>query len=63
MPKDSREGLHLEIPLYGLPTDTDLEALTPIVRDVAESLEEMGVFDQREFEPAHVFVLTKGNNP
>jgi hypothetical protein len=62
MPEASRKKLQLEIPLYGLPEGTDLQLLAPIVRNVAASLEEMGVFDQREFEPAHVFVITKGND-
>jgi hypothetical protein len=63
MSEVSRKELHLEIPLYGLPKDTDLQIFAPIARDVAASLEEMGVFDQREFEPAHIFVISKGSNP
>ncbi len=63
MSEVSRKELHLEIPLFGLPKDTDLRIFTPIVRDVAASLEKMGVFGQREFEPAHVFVIAKGSNP
>jgi hypothetical protein len=58
----AREVLHLEIPLYGLPEGTDLKSLTPKVLDMVEGLEEMGVFDQREFEPAHVFVIPGGND-
>lgn len=63
MSQISGKELHIEIPVYALPKDTDLQVLTPLVQEVAASLEEMGVFDQREFEPAHVFVITRGNNP
>lgn len=62
MPENPRKATNLEIPLFGLPQNTDLQMFTPIVRNVAESLEEMGVFDQREFEPAHVFVIARGSN-
>ena len=63
MPENPRKATSLEIPLFGLPQNTDLRIFTPIVRNVAEGLEEMGVFDQREFEPAHVFVIARGSNP
>jgi len=63
MSQSSGKELHIEIPLYALPKDTDLQTFTPLVQEVAASLEEMGVFDQREFEPAHVFVIAKGTNP
>ncbi len=55
-------GSILQITLYGLPKDTDVESLTPLARDVAAHLEEMGVFDQREFEPAHLFYVSAGEN-
>lgn len=56
-------GLTLQLTLYGLPKDTDLEGLTRLARDVAASLEEMGVFGQREFEPVHVFRIGEVKNP
>lgn len=63
MSQISGKEVHVEIPLYALPKETDLKVLTPLVREAAANLEQMGVFDQREFEPAHVFVITKGSNP
>jgi hypothetical protein len=57
MPEIAERVLNMEIPLYGLPEGTDLQDLVPKVRDLAASLEEMGVFDQREYPPAHVLVI------
>ena len=47
------------LPYYALPHNTDSETLTPLAQDLARDLEVMGVFDQREYEPAHVFALLK----
>ena len=52
--------ISLTLPIYALPNNTDSEALTPLAQDLARDLEVMGVFDQREYEPAHVFALLKG---
>ena len=45
----------LTLPIYALPKDTDSETLTRLARNIAKDLEVMGVFDQREYEPAHLF--------
>jgi len=45
----------LTLPIYALPQDTDPEILTRLACDLAEDLEVMGVFDQRDSEPAHFF--------
>ncbi len=45
----------LTLPIYALPKDTDSETLTRLAWDLAKNLELMGVFDQREYEPAHLF--------
>jgi len=50
----------LKLPIYGLPQDTDPETFTPLAWDLAKTYEMMGVFDQREYEPAHSFTLLKG---
>ena len=50
----------LTLPIYALPKDTDSETLTRLAWDLAKNLELMGVFDQRGYEPAHVFALLKG---
>ena len=59
MSKESRP-ISLTLPYYALPHNTDSETLTPLARELAKNLEVMGVFDQREYEPAHVFALLKG---
>lgn len=59
MSKESKP-ISLTLPIYALPDNTDSETLTPLVRELAKDLEIMGVFDQREHEPAHVFALLKG---
>ena len=51
--------ISLKLPIYALPQDTDPETFTPFVWDLAKTYEMMGVFDQREYEPAHVFTLLK----
>lgn len=45
----------IELRIYGLPRDTDIDALARKALDTAAILEEMGTFDQREYEPAHIF--------
>ena len=45
----------LTLPIYALPKNTDSETLTRLAWDLAKNLELMGVFDQREYEPAHLF--------
>jgi len=57
MATDREKTVRLEIMLYGLPRGTDVERLRALAQDVAESLEEMGVYGQREPEPAHLFAL------
>jgi hypothetical protein len=57
MERDSKRVARLEVMLYGLPQGTDVERLTVAAREVAESLEQMGVYGQRDLEPAHLFVL------
>jgi len=59
MSKESKP-ISLTLPYYALPHNTDPETLTPLAQDLARDLEVMGVFDQREYEPAHVFALLKG---
>ena len=59
MSKESKP-ISLTLPYYALPHNTDSETLTPLAQDLARDLEVMGVFDQREYEPAHVFALLKG---
>jgi hypothetical protein len=49
----------IKLPIYGLPRDTDPETFTPLAWDLAKTYEMMGVFDQRDCEPAHVFALLK----
>lgn len=51
--------ISLKLPIYALPQDTDPETFTPFAWDLAKTYEMMGVFDQREYEPAHVFALLK----
>jgi hypothetical protein len=58
MSKESKP-ISLTLPIYALPHNTDSETLTPLAQDLARDLEVMGVFDQREYEPAHVFALLK----
>ena len=50
----------IKLPIYGLPRDTDPETFTPLAWNLAKTYEMMGVFDQREYEPAHLFALLKG---
>jgi len=50
----------IKVPIYGLPRDTDPETFTPLAWNLAKTYEMMGVFDQREYEPAHLFALLKG---
>jgi hypothetical protein len=52
----------LQISVYGLPEDTDIESLTILAHQAAATFEEMGVFDQREFEPAHIFLVGERKN-
>lgn len=52
--------ISLKLPIYGLPQDTDPETFTPFVWDLAKTYEMMGVFEQREYEPGHLFELSKG---
>jgi hypothetical protein len=59
MSKESKP-ISLTLPYYALPHNTDSGTLTPLAQDLARDLEAMGVFDQREYEPAHVFALLKG---
>jgi len=54
------DPISLTLPIYALPRNTDSETLTPLAWDLAKNLEIMGIFDQREHEPAHVFALRKG---
>jgi hypothetical protein len=51
--------ISLKLPIYALPQDTDLETFTPFAWDLAKTYEMMGVFDQRDCEPAHVFAFPK----
>ena len=51
--------ISLKLPIYALPQDTDPETFTPFAWDLAKTYEMMGVFDQRDCEPAHVFTLLK----
>ena len=51
--------ISLKLPIYALPQDTDPETFTPLAWDLAKTYEMMGVFDQRDHEPAHVFTLLK----
>ena len=51
--------ISLKLPVYGLPRDTDPETFSPFAWDIAKTCEIMGVFDQRDREPAHVFTLMK----
>ena len=51
------------VQLYGLPIDTDADALTHKSHEVAAALEEMGSFNQREHEPAHCFSLYGEKDP
>lgn len=46
--------IQLKIPLYGLPADTDTEALTARVALIMENLEKLGVYGQRDYEPAFI---------
>ena len=57
----SKKGkpISLKLPIYALPQDTDSETFTPLAWDLAKTYEMMGVFDQRDREPAHVFTLLK----
>lgn len=55
MPNHIDHHVCLEIQFYGLPRGTDVDALTHKARNAAATLEEMGTFDQREHEPAHLF--------
>ena len=54
MKKQNRDQI-MELRIYGLPGDTDIDALAHKALDTAAMLEEMGTFDQRAYEPAHVF--------
>ncbi len=58
MSKESKP-ISLTLPYYALPYNTDSETLTPLAQELARDLEVMGVFDQREYEPAHVFAFLK----
>ncbi len=60
MGKLSNREVTLEIPLYGLPSGTDLVNLARLACGVAEALELMGVFGHREFEPTYVFRVPEG---
>ena len=51
--------ISLKLPIYALPQDTDLETFTTFAWDLAKTYEMMGVFDQRDCEPAHVFAFPK----
>ena len=62
MVDNPNKAIRLELPLYALPHNADPEELAVQARDVAKALEEMGVFDQREFEPAHVFVFPEARS-
>jgi hypothetical protein len=48
----------IELRIFGLPRDTDIDVLARKALDTAAMLEEMGTFDQREYEPAHIFCLS-----
>jgi hypothetical protein len=43
------------VQLYGLPIGTDFDTLTKKAAKAGSTLEEMGTFDQRDYEPAHLF--------
>ena len=58
MPKQAKP-ISLKLPIYALPQDTDPETFTPFAWDLAKTYEMMGVFDQRDCEPSHVFTLLK----
>jgi hypothetical protein len=62
MSSDSFKVISLEIPLYALPKDTDLSKLKLTVLNTMQELEKMGLFDQREFEPANIFLIKKETN-
>ncbi len=49
----------IKLPIYGVPRDTDAETFTELAWDLAKTYEMMGVFDQREYEPSHVFAFLK----
>lgn len=49
--------INLTLPFYALPKDTNQEILTQQARELLFLLEEMGVFDQREYEPANKFAF------
>jgi hypothetical protein len=57
MPELIDHQICLEIQFYGLPRGTDVDTLTHKARNAAATLEEMGTFDQRGYEPAHLFCL------
>lgn len=59
MAKMKRVAIVLELPIWGLPEDIDVEALTMKACSVAETLESLGCYNQREFTPVDVFSLTK----
>ena len=49
----------MELRIHGLPKNTDIDALTHKALETAAMLEELGTFDQREYEPAHTFCLIR----
>jgi hypothetical protein len=54
---ESSDPQTIMVQLYGLPISTDVETLTKKAASARETLEEMGVFDQRDHEPAHFFCV------
>jgi hypothetical protein len=57
MPENNSHEICLELRFYGVPQGTDVNTLTRKARIAAANLEEMGAFNQREHEPAHLFYL------
>lgn len=49
----------LPLPIWGLPTDTDVDVLNRKASSVAQNLESLGCYRQRDFAPAHTYLLTK----
>ena len=52
---ESSDPQTIMVQLYGLPIGTDVDALTKKAAKAGATLEEMGIFDQRDHEPAHLF--------
>ena len=59
MPEIKKAGAILSLRIWGLPINVDVEDLTKKAGSVAQSLEALGCYNQREFTPAHLFHLKK----